>query len=135
MPPKHREGQEGEQQFEEPDSGRIAGNEITPSTKVPVSWLMSIAAAVVSMWLVWVTNELNTIKASLFSRSANDKTIEVSLRLLESKVADLESRGSKPMQDLQKAVDKIAEELRIHQVQTERYLQFRQQAADPNHKP
>lgn len=106
---------------EEPDTG----NEITPTTKVPVSWLISIAAAVVSMWLVWVTNELNTIKASLLSRSANDKTIEVNLRLLESKVADLESRGSKPMQDLQKAVDKIAEELRIHQVQTERFWQQR----------
>lgn len=95
-------------------------NTIGPSTNVKLGLVISIAVGLT--WVGWVTSELNTIKNALVARSAALDTIQTEVKLMERRMEDLEQRGSKPMQDLQKSVDKISEELRVHELITKQFI-------------
>lgn len=74
------------------------------------------------MWVGWVTNELNTIKAAMVGKNDTIRGVEITMKILERRMDDLETRGSKPMQELQRSVDHVAEELRVHEATSRRLL-------------
>lgn len=90
----------------------------TISEKTAFTWPIMIGVASVLLWGGWVTSELNTIKSTML-RSA---VIEPEVRNLSARMEMLEKRGSEPLQALQHSVDKMAEELRVHQVMTEKLM-------------
>lgn len=92
---------------------------IGPSTNVRLGLVIVIASGLA--WIGWVTSELNTIKTSL-GRLDTIGAIQGELKGISTRVENIERRGSDPMQLLQKTVDKLAEDLRVHQAMTEKAL-------------
>lgn len=90
---------------------------IGPNTNVKLA--LTIALGSVIAWGGWVTSELNTIKTASLNNSNSHTVVSTKVELLNQRVENLEQRGSVPMQMLQKAVDKLAEELRVHEAMTE----------------
>lgn len=90
---------------------------IGPGTNIKLA--LTIALSGVIAWGGWVTSELNTIKSVSLSNSNSHAIVTTKVELLGQRVDSLEQRGSVPMQMLQKSVDKLAEELRVHEAMTE----------------
>lgn len=91
---------------------------IGPATNIKL--VVVIALAGVLSWGGWVTSELSTIKAAAMSGAASHTSLTVKVELLSQRVDAIEARGSVPMQMLQKSVDKLAEELRLHEATSDR---------------
>lgn len=89
-------------------------------TGVRIQLVLGLAAGLA--WGGWVTSELNTIKTALVSKTAGMDGLQGDMKALKFQVDLLEKRGSEPMQQIQKSVDKLAEELRVHQATTEKFM-------------
>lgn len=87
---------------------------IGPGTNIKLAFLVTIAGVIA--WGGWVTSELNTIKSVALVNATSQASMSTKIELLSQRVENLEQRGSMPMQILQKALDKLAEELRVHEV-------------------
>lgn len=67
----------------------------------------------VAWWGATLTADVNTIKNSMVRLNAID-TIAARMDTLNSRMDTLEKRGSDPVQNLQKSLDKLAQDLQLH---------------------
>lgn len=93
---------------------------IGPGTNLKLA--IAISLGTVIAWGGWVTSELSTIKTVTIANSNSQAAVSIEVKLLTQRVDSLEQRGSSPMQSLQKSVDKISEELRVHEAMTKQRL-------------
>lgn len=93
---------------------------IGPGTNVKLAVTISLASVIA--WGGWVTSELSTIKTVAIANSNSHAAVATKVELLTQRVDNIEQRGSTPMQLLQKSVDKLSEELRVHEAMTEQRI-------------
>ena len=99
--------------LEEPEAGKTHEIEILgPSTPVRIGAVVMIAAAV--WWGATLTGDVSTIKIALIKLNALE-TVQGEIKGLVQRLDILERRGSDPMQALQKSLDKVSEDLRMHE--------------------
>lgn len=69
-------------------------------------------------WGATLTSDVNTIKGSLVRLNALD-SLNAKIEALASRVDLMERRGSEPMLQLQKTLDKLATDLQVHILSTD----------------
>lgn len=65
------------------------------------------------IWGAKMSSDVSTIKSSILRLNEID-TIKASISALQVQVNSIERRGSEPMQTMQRSLDKLAEDLRVH---------------------
>lgn len=90
---------------------------IGPGTNVKLALFFALSG--VLAWGGWVTSELSTIKNASLNSANSQSAVAMKVELHGQRLDNLELRGSTPMQSLQRSVDKLAEELRVHEAKTE----------------
>lgn len=73
-------------------------------------------------WVGWVSSELNTIKNALVSKTQTIDSVSVQLALLQRQVAEIDKRGSEPVQVLQHSIDKLSSDLEKHILTTSKLM-------------
>ena len=64
-------------------------------------------------WAATLTSDVNTIKTQLV-KLGSIETMSQEIRFLTARVDSLEKRGSEPLQAMQKEMDRLAEQIRVH---------------------
>jgi hypothetical protein len=86
-------------------------------TNTPMKIGLAISLGFVVWWAAQLQSDVGTIKQSL-TKLDSIQIMQGQLSSLTARVEALERRGSEPMQSLQKQVDKLGEELRVHDATT-----------------
>lgn len=71
----------------------------------------------VAVWGATLTSDVNTIKSSMFRLNSID-SLTAKIDLLAARLDSLEKRGSDPMQQLQKSMDQLSADLKMHVMTT-----------------